>query len=96
MEQSTPISPDVTAAQSVLARRQRLAAGLGPCGTRENRCVKDVVCPLEQTSDDLLAPFDAPQDMATIKDRLAEELSLLPEQVKKITEPDTFPVEFRF
>ncbi len=64
--------------------------------TRDNRCVKDIVCPLKQTSDDLLVPFDAPQDMAAIKDRLAEELSLLPEQVKKITEPDTFPVEFRF
>jgi len=55
----------------------------------------DTVCPLRHTGDDLLVDFDGPEEMSIIRQRLARELSLLPDPVKKITNPASYPVEFR-
>ncbi len=64
--------------------------------TREKVYVKDVVCPLQDSTADLLKTFAHAEDMTTIKDRLKKELALLAPGLKKIRNPETYPVEFGF
>jgi len=55
---------------------------------------KDIISPFTARGDDLLKPFETAEDMATIKNRLREELSRLPESVKAIRNPAEYPVIF--
>ncbi len=63
---------------------------------REKVYVKDIVCPLQEGTGDLLKTFVHAEDMTTIKGRLKKELARLAPGLKKIKNPETYPVEFRF
>ena len=54
---------------------------------------KDIIKPLDPGAADLLAPFESAEPMEVIQSRLRHELSALPESVKSICNPDTYPVE---
>ena len=56
---------------------------------------RDIVQPLRAQTDDLLKPFESAEDMPTIQQRLAGELSLLDDSIKAIRNPGAYPVEFR-
>ena len=55
---------------------------------------KDVVQPLDPQAGDLLQYFRAAEPTAVVRDRLAGELSALPEPVKDLRDPGPYPVEF--
>ena len=55
---------------------------------------KDIVSPLKSQPDDLLGPFESAEDMQTIKQRLATELSCLHDSIKAVRDPRKYPVEF--
>jgi nicotinate phosphoribosyltransferase len=55
---------------------------------------KDVVQPLDPQAGDLLQYFQAAEPTAVVRDRLAGELSALPESVKDLRDPGPYPVEF--
>jgi hypothetical protein len=55
---------------------------------------KDVVSSFPAQTDDLLKPFTSAEDMATIQNRLAEQLSHLPDAIKSIRNPAEYPVTF--
>jgi nicotinate phosphoribosyltransferase len=57
---------------------------------------KDIVCPIEAEGNDLLQPFTAPETVDAIKERLASQLNCLKPPLKKIQDPDTYPVQFNF
>ncbi|MHC4425633.1 MAG: nicotinate phosphoribosyltransferase [Planctomycetota bacterium] len=54
---------------------------------------RDIVSPLKSQMDDLLKPFESAEQMQTIQQRLAAELSLLDDSVKAIRSPKQYPVE---
>jgi nicotinate phosphoribosyltransferase len=56
---------------------------------------KDIVCRLQSAQQDLLQPFEAVEEMQTIQERLARELSGLDDSIKAIRNPQKYPVEFR-
>jgi hypothetical protein len=56
---------------------------------------KDIVSPLQSGQQDLLRPFDSAEQIKTIQERLATELSLLEDSIKAIRAPSEYPVEFR-
>jgi nicotinate phosphoribosyltransferase len=56
---------------------------------------KDIISPLQSGPQDLLQPFDSVEQIKTIQERLATELSLLEDSVKAIRTPREYPVEFR-
>lgn len=62
---------------------------------RDKHYERDIVRPLQSQTDDLLKPFELAEDMPTIQQRLAGELSLLDDSNKAIRNPGTYPVEFR-
>ena len=55
---------------------------------------KDIVSPLRSQPDDLLKPFDSGEDIQTIKERLAAELSCLHDSIKAVRDAHKYPVEF--
>jgi nicotinate phosphoribosyltransferase len=55
---------------------------------------KDIVSPFNPDANDLLEPFTAAECMEIIQQRLQSELSALPQDVKAIRDPETYPVEF--
>jgi nicotinate phosphoribosyltransferase len=55
---------------------------------------KDIVSPSTSGSQDLLQPFESAEQIRTIQERLATELSLLEDPVKAIRNPRKYPVEF--
>jgi nicotinate phosphoribosyltransferase len=55
---------------------------------------KDIVSPLQSTQQDLLRPFESVEEMQTIQERLARELSSLDDSIKAIQNPQKYPVEF--
>jgi nicotinate phosphoribosyltransferase len=55
---------------------------------------KDIISPLKSQPDDLLRPFETAEDMQTIKERLATELSCLRDSIKGIRDPRKYSVEF--
>jgi nicotinate phosphoribosyltransferase len=64
--------------------------------TKERLYVKDSVFELSEGADDLLKPFEMPEPVERIRERLSAELALLPESVKAIRGPAQYPVEFSF
>ncbi len=56
----------------------------------------DTVLPFIDRPDDLLKPFDSPQNIDSIKNRLTEQLKKLPQPVKAIRNPKIYPVIFEF
>jgi len=54
----------------------------------------DTVVPYSGGSDDLLKPFRAAESMETIRQRLSAQLSMLPQAVKAIRKPSSYPVKF--
>jgi nicotinate phosphoribosyltransferase len=62
---------------------------------REKYYMKDVVSPWQgPQAEDLLKPFESPEQMPAIQQRLAAELALLDDSVKAIRNPKRYPVEF--
>jgi nicotinate phosphoribosyltransferase len=61
---------------------------------KKNLYERDVVSPFDPTADDLLRPFAGAEPVATIRQRLQNELAALPPGVKAIREPETYFVEF--
>jgi nicotinate phosphoribosyltransferase len=57
--------------------------------------IKDTVIPFRESSEDLLKPFTALEDTEAVRQRIAQELDLLPGGVTLITEPALYPVEHR-
>lgn len=55
---------------------------------------KDIVSPMKPGPQDLLQPFESVEQIQTIQERLATELSLLEDPVKAIRNPRKYPVEF--
>jgi nicotinate phosphoribosyltransferase len=55
--------------------------------------VKDIVQPLDSNANDLLRPFESAEPMQTVRERLATEISRLPDRVKAIRDPASYPVE---
>ena len=55
---------------------------------------KDIVSALQTNSPDLLKPFESAEQMQTIQQRLAAELSCLSDSIKLIRNPQTYSVEF--
>lgn len=55
---------------------------------------KDTIIPFEPRPDDLLQPFGSAEPMPIIQDRLATQLSALPDSVKRISTPAEYPIEF--
>jgi nicotinate phosphoribosyltransferase len=55
---------------------------------------RDIISPLKSQTDDLLKPFESAEQMATIQQRLAAELSLLDDSVKATRNTEKYPVEF--
>jgi nicotinate phosphoribosyltransferase len=55
---------------------------------------KDVISALESQTTDLLKPFESAEQMQTIQQRLAAELSSLGDSIKQIRNPGKYPVEF--
>ncbi|MHC4328369.1 MAG: nicotinate phosphoribosyltransferase [Planctomycetota bacterium] len=53
---------------------------------------RDIVSPLQSDADDLLKPFESAEQMETIQQRLAKELSLLDDSIKAIRNPRAYPV----
>jgi nicotinate phosphoribosyltransferase len=56
---------------------------------------KDIVTAFDQSEDDLLQPFLSSEDMLTIQNRLRRELACLDDSVKRIRNPEIYPVEFK-
>lgn len=63
-------------------------------GIRNSKYETDLVTPFDPRADDLLKPFHSAESMAIIQHRLQSQLAALPEAVKAICEPVTYPVEF--
>ncbi|UCF15286.1 MAG: nicotinate phosphoribosyltransferase [Phycisphaerales bacterium] len=61
---------------------------------RRNHYDKDVVSPLKSGTDDLLKLFVSTEDMPTIQQRLAAELSALDDSIKTIRNPGKYAIEF--
>jgi nicotinate phosphoribosyltransferase len=57
-------------------------------------CERDVVKPLDPSAVDLLKLFESAEAMQTIRERLATEISRLPDSAKAIRDPTPYPVEF--
>jgi nicotinate phosphoribosyltransferase len=55
---------------------------------------KDIVSAFQSNPEDLLRSFKSAEPMQTIRQRLADELSCLDDSIKKIREPQIYPVEF--
>jgi nicotinate phosphoribosyltransferase len=55
---------------------------------------KDIVTAFDQSGDDLLQPFRSDEEMLTIQNRLKRELASLDDSVKRIRNPQIYPVEF--
>ncbi len=55
---------------------------------------RDIVASLDPGVPDLLQPFQVAEPMPVIQARLHRELSALPENVKDLRNPDTYPVQF--
>jgi len=60
----------------------------------DTRFEKDVVEPFRPNGPDLLHTLQAAEPIDVIQERLARELSALPENVKSIQNPSEYPVEF--
>lgn len=57
---------------------------------------KDIVSQLQSHPDDILKPFESPEQIQAIQERLANELSRLDEAIKTIRNPGKYVVEFAF
>ncbi len=57
---------------------------------------KDIVSQLQSHPDDMLKPFESPEQIQVVQERLATELSRLDEAIKKIRNPGKYIVEFAF
>jgi nicotinate phosphoribosyltransferase len=55
---------------------------------------KDIITPCQPRPEDLLKPFESTEDMTTIQQRLTDQLASLPDSIKAIKNPQTYPVEF--
>lgn len=55
---------------------------------------KDIISPLKSQSDDLLKQFESAEQIQTIQQRLATELSCLDDSIKAIRNPGKYTVEF--
>jgi nicotinate phosphoribosyltransferase len=66
------------------------STGQAPPGGYE----RDVIVPYNSKADDLLVPFESPEPMEAVQQRLAGQLARLPEKVKAIRSPAEYPVEF--
>jgi len=62
--------------------------------TKDMLYVKDTVVPYAARADDLLKPFEAPEPIETVKNRLRAELDCLPDEIKTIRNPKAYPVEY--
>jgi nicotinate phosphoribosyltransferase len=62
--------------------------------THGGRYSKDIVGPLRTCGPDLLAPFTRPERMEVIQKRLQNELTKLPDDVRRLERPGVYPVEF--
>ena len=62
---------------------------------KEQYYQKDIVSPFQSTQQDLLRPFESVEEMPTIQERLARELSSLDDSIKAIRNPHKYPVEFK-
>lgn len=60
---------------------------------KDRFCTEDAVVPFVETADDLLKPFDAPDTTECIKRRLQNEEQSLPPSLKRIQNPDPYPVK---
>jgi nicotinate phosphoribosyltransferase len=56
---------------------------------------KDIVIAFDKSEDDLLQPFSSAEDIQTIQNRLKHELACLDNSVKRIRNPQIYPVEFK-
>jgi len=61
---------------------------------RDKYYKKDIVSPLKTQQDDLLKPFESPEQIQIIQQRLATELSCLDDSIKAIKNPAKYTVEF--
>jgi nicotinate phosphoribosyltransferase len=61
---------------------------------KDNYYQKDIVSPLKSGPQDLLQPFESAEQIQTIQERLATEVSLLDDSIKAIRNPSEYPVEF--
>ncbi len=61
--------------------------------TSSPRFEKDIVRPLEPDAEDLLGPFESAEPMVTVQERLQSQIAALPDPVKAIRKPATYPVE---
>lgn len=55
---------------------------------------KDIVRPLDPDAEDLLGPFESAEPMATVRERLQNQIAALPDPVKAIRGPASYPVQF--
>jgi nicotinate phosphoribosyltransferase len=55
---------------------------------------KDIISPLQSDAEDLLRPFKSVEQIRTIQERLATELSHLDDSIKAVRNPQAYPVEF--
>lgn len=62
--------------------------------TGDSTYEKDTIIPFAPRSDELLKPFESAEPMPTIQARLKKELSVLPDSVKRTTNPTDYRVEF--
>ena len=58
------------------------------------RYERDTVGPFDPAASDLLQPITVNEPIETIRRRLMQELSALPERVKSIRHPEVYPVDF--
>ncbi|HPC96240.1 MAG TPA: nicotinate phosphoribosyltransferase [Sedimentisphaerales bacterium] len=62
--------------------------------TGKSRLEKDTVLPFDPDAEDLLGPFESAEPMAIVQERLRSQIAALPDAVKAIRKPATYPVEF--
>lgn len=55
---------------------------------------KDTVCPLDPSADDMLRSFQSIEPIETVQERMRSQIAAMPEQVKAIRKPASYPVEF--
>jgi nicotinate phosphoribosyltransferase len=62
--------------------------------TGDSQFDRDTVRPLDPDANDLLRPFQSVEPIETVQERVRSQTAALPEPVKAIREPASYPVEF--